>query len=258
MMVDTPGARIHVEEAGSGEPLLLIHGLGMSTALWVHQWPVFTARFRTLALDLRGFGRSSKPDVPGAYAIERLAEDVAEVLRERAAAPCHVLGTSMGGFVAQRLALAEPTLVRSLILCHTAPRMQIPPEVLAQRLAALERMSLDDYAGLVCAQALAETTGAATRAWLAGMVAANDKRAYIQVLGEGLAGFDAAAELPSLRVPTLVITGEHDRVLPPAGGEELARTIPGARLVQVPGVGHIGYAENPAAFNAAVLEFLGG
>lgn len=256
MIVDTGEATIYVEERGAGAPLLLIHGLGMSTALWEYQWPAFTPKFRTIALDLRGFGRSSKPKREGAYAIERLASDVAAVIKALDVNSCHVLGTSMGGFVAQSLALAEPELCRSLLLCHTAPRMAIPAEVLAQRTAALARMSLEEYAGIVVEQALAPTTGPDIRSWLARQVAANDKRAYAQVLVEGLRDFDVAAELHRVRIPTLVVTGEFDRVLPPAGGEELKRLIAGAELVQVPGAGHIGYAENPAAFNAAVLAFL--
>ena len=73
---------------------------------------------------------------------------------------------------------------------------------------------------------------------------------------EGLRGFDAGARLGNIRIPTLVITGEHDRVLPREGGEEIARLIPGAALVEIKGVGHLGYAEKPGEFNGVVLSFL--
>ena len=111
-----------VEEEGAGTPLLLIHGLGMSSALWRNQVPVFAQHSRTVAVDLRGFGRSSKPGHPGAYAIDVLAEDMVAVMQRLGLAGCHVLGTSMGGFVAQAIAIAHPELCRSLILCHTNAR----------------------------------------------------------------------------------------------------------------------------------------
>ncbi len=256
MIVDTAGADIYVEEEGSGAPLLLIHGLGMSSALWLNQMPAFAPHYRTLAVDLRGFGRSSKPDHPGAYAIDVLAEDMVAVMHRLGLTACHVLGTSMGGFVAQAIALAHPELCRSLILCHTAPRMAIPADVVEKRVAALATMAMDEYAAIVLEQALSPGAGAGLRAWVAAMITANDKRAYAQVLTEGLSGFDASANLHRLRMPTLVITGELDQVLPPAGGRELAQLIPGAQLVEVSGVGHLGYAENPLAFNEAVLAFL--
>jgi pimeloyl-ACP methyl ester carboxylesterase len=258
MIIKTAGAEIFVQEAGSGTPLLLIHGLGMSSELWCNQVPVFATRYRTVAVDLRGFGQSSKPSEPGAYAIQRLAADMAAVIDRLELEPCHVLGTSMGGFVAQALAISRPELCRSLMLCHTAPRMAIPADVLASRVEALGRMSLREYASIVVEQALAPQASDATKAWVADMVANNDKRAYTQVLTEGLSSFDASARLGEISVPTLVITGSLDRVLPPAGGQELARLIPGARLVEIEGVGHIGYGEDPQAFNAAVMGFLVG
>lgn len=257
MIVDTGDARIFVREHGAGDPLLLVHGLGMSSELWVHQVPAFAARYRTLAVDLRGFGQSSKPDRAGAYTIETLAGDMAAVITHLDIAGCHFLGTSMGGFVGQALALAHPGLCSTFVLCHTAPRMSIPEDILAARVEALERMSLEEYAGIVIEQALSPNAGPELRAWVAAMIAKNDKRAYTQVLTEGLKDFDAGDRLGSITQPTLVITGELDQVLPPAGGRELAERIPNARHIEIPGVGHLGYAENPAAFNEAVLSFLG-
>lgn len=258
MIINTAGADIYVEEEGAGTPLLLIHGLGMSSALWRNQVPVFAQHSRTVAVDLRGFGRSSKPGHPGAYAIDVLAEDMVAVMQRLGLAGCHVLGTSMGGFVAQAIAIAHPELCRSLILCHTAPRMAIPADVIEKRVTALDTMAMDEYAAIVLGQALAPGASAGLRAWVAAMITTNDKRAYAQVLTEGLSGFDATANLHRLRMPTLVVTGELDQVLPPAGGRELAQLIPGAQLIELGGVGHLGYAENPPAFNEAVLAFLRG
>jgi 3-oxoadipate enol-lactonase len=256
MIIDTGAVELFVQQAGVGDPLILIHGLGMSSALWINQMPAFSRRFHTVAVDLRGFGRSSRPDRPGDYAIDTLAEDIAALIDRLGLEGCHVLGTSMGGFIGQALALAHPDLCRSLILCHTAPRMSIPPDVLALRVEALGNMPLEEYAEIVVEQACSTNASQELRAWVAALIARNDKRAYTQVMTEGLRDFDVSTDLGEIRIPTLVITGEHDKVLPREGGHELARLIPGAMLVEIGGVGHLGYAERPAEFNEAVLSFL--
>ncbi len=256
MRVNCGGVNIHVRAMGKGEPLILIHGLGMSNALWSRQIKDFSNSYQVFALDLRGFGKSDRPKHPNAYDIEVLANDVACVIEHFQIAPCHVLGTSMGGFVAQVLALSFPDLCRSLVLCHTSPRMSIPKDVLEERVAALATMPIGDYAAIVVAQALAQPTSEELKAWVTGMISLNDKEVYAQVLTEGLSNFDVSKQLASINAPTLVITGELDRVIPPEGGREVAKLIPGARHVEVKAVGHLGYAEDPIVFNATVMHFL--
>ena len=256
MLIHTNDNEIFVREKGTGVPLLLIHGLGTSSELWVNQIPAFAEHYRTIAVDLRGFGQSSKPQYPGAYGIETLAKDIAGVIENLGLAKCHVLGTSMGGFVAQALALERPELCDRLMLCHTAPQMSIPADVLTTRVEALGNMSLDDYAQIVVAQALSSNATPALREWLVDMLINNDKRAYTQVLTEGLSGFDVRAKLQQISHRTLVITGELDAVLPREGGQEIAKLVSGASYVEIPAVGHIGYAEDPVTFNNAILTFL--
>ena len=256
MFVRCGDVKIHVREVGEGDPLLLIHGLGMSNALWVNQFVEFSKSYRVFALDLRGFGESDRPIYPGAYNIEALANDVAGVIKQLKIDPCHILGTSMGGFVAQILALDFPDFCRSLMLCHTSPRMSIPLDVLETRVAALGTLSMTDYASIVIDQALAKPAAKELQAWVRDMISKNDKTVYAQVLTEGLANFDVSTRLKSIDVPTLVVTGEADRVIPPEGGRELATLIPEAKHVEVGSVGHLGYAENPGEFNAAVISFL--
>jgi pimeloyl-ACP methyl ester carboxylesterase len=255
-VIELGDVEIQLREWGQGPPLLLLHGLGMSSELWVHQAAAFGARYRVLALDLRGFGRSSRPEAAGAYAIERMAEDVRRVGDACGLDRHHLLGTSMGGFVALTLALAEPRRCRSLVLCHTGFRMSMPADVLGSRLRALREEPMAAYAALVAEQALAPGAGPELRAWVTDLIARNDPDAYGRVLREGLPAFDVGARVAGIRAPTLVVVGELDRVIPPGEGRELARRIPGARLAELGGVGHLGYAEAPDAFNAAVLGFL--
>ena len=255
--IDVGDALIHVEERGEGLPLILIHGLGTHSGLWRFQMDEFASRYRIVAVDLRGFGRSTKPLESGSYSVEIFARDVVEVMRQMNLGGAHVLGTSMGGFVAQLLGLDSSELVRSLLLCHTAPRMSMPVDILASRLASLESTSMQDYGTLVATQALSPNPDRTVHEWLAHMIGSNDKAAYRLVLTEGLQHFDVRARLDKIAVPTLVIVGESDEVIPPETGHELADQIPGAEIFTLPGVGHIGYSERPELFNATILDFLG-
>jgi 3-oxoadipate enol-lactonase len=255
-MIRRDGVGIWVETWGDGAPLLLIHGLGMSGQLWRYQEAALAPNYRGIAVDLRGFGRSDRPNGPGAYAIEEMGRDMAAVVRAVAGGRAHILGTSMGGFIALALALTEPALCRSLVLCHTAARMSMPDDVLASRVEALGRMSMGEYGRLVASQAL-EVQSPELFDRVAATIAANDRASYTQVLREGLWGFDVTDRVPEIRIPALVVVGERDRVIPPSEGRALAAQLPRAELVTIPGVGHLGYAERPADFNAAVLPFLG-
>lgn len=250
------GVALHAREWGAGSPLVLVHGLGTSSLLWPQQVAAFSGSRRVIAVDLRGFGRSDRPATPGAYAIPELAADVAAILSELGVDRADLLGASMGGFVAQTLALAQPGLVRSLMLCHTSARMSIPPDVVASRLAVLRSATMAAYGELVAGQALAPGGDPALRAWLVQMIAANDAHSYQQVLTEGLANFDVTERVHALRLPCLVLVGELDRVIPAVEGRALAKLIAGAELCEIRGVGHIGYAERPAEFNAAIAAFL--
>lgn len=256
MRINTGELEINLQRTGTGEPLVLIHGLGMSHRLWRDQVPEFARHFEVIAVDLRGFGASDKPERPGAYAIPALAQDIAAVIAELGHDGAHVLGTSMGGFVALQLGITHPEICRSLVLCHTGATMSIPPDILAARVELLSQAPLSEYAALVTEQALAPGAGPTLKDWVHKMIVNNDKRAYAQVLTEGLRDFDVRAEVTGITLPTQVIIGELDRVIPPQEGRALAQLIPGARLDEINGVGHLGYAEQPAQFNQRVLAFL--
>ena len=247
---------INVQKWGAGEPLMLVHGLGMDSDLWANQVPALSPHYRLIGVDLRGFGKSDRPSEPGSYSVEVLAQDLANVASELGISKMHYLGTSMGGFIGQALALAEPNLCQSLILCHTSCRMSIPEDVLQERVHALQEMSMEEYGRVVATQALAPNPDMELVEWLIQKIARNDKRAYTQVLTEGLRDFDVADQIKTIDIPTLVIIGDHDRVIPPDQGREVARRIPNAQLVTMKDSGHLSYAEQLDAFNTAVQKFL--
>ena len=257
MFVRVGDINLFYEEAGKTEDsLLLLHGLGMNCELWRSQVEVFSKEIRTIAVDLRGFGKSSKPDKAGAYAIDSLAEDIAGLIEVLSLKNCHLLGTSMGGFVAQSLVLNYPSLLKSLILCHTASEMSIPKKVLEERIIALSELSMTEYGKIVCKQACSERASGELKEWVISMIEKNDKSIYTKVLTEGLGDFNVTESLNSIRLPTLVITGKEDRVLPAENGRKMAKLIPDCRIKEIAGVGHLGYAEKPEIFNGHVLEFL--
>ncbi|MGH7905380.1 MAG: alpha/beta fold hydrolase [Candidatus Binataceae bacterium] len=247
---------INVWEEGRGAPLMLVHGIGLCSDVWINQVHAFAEQYRVLAVDLRGFGKSSKPRARRSYVIERFVDDLAAAARQLDAVPMHFVGTSLGGFIGQRLAVREPRLLKSLVLCHTASETNIPATVLKARLKMLKEGSLEQYAHLVAGQALAGHPRPAVLDWFIELIERNDKNVYAQAFAEGLQGFDVRKQIGKIAAPTLVVIGELDRVIPPKGGRETARLIRGAKSVTLKGVGHCGYIERPHDFNSAVLGFI--
>ena len=247
---------INVRQWGDGDPVIFVHGLGMSADLFFNQVQPFAAKYRMVGVDVRGFGRSDKPQKEGAYLIERLAEDIAGVIRGLGFERAHYVGTSMGGYIGISLAVIAPELCRSLVLCHTGCRASIPKDVLQRRLDALKNQSMEEYAKLVSGQALAQPADPIVTEWVEENLARNNREVYTQILVEGLSYFDATERVASIRIPTLVIVGDQDRVIPPEYGREVAGLIDGAQLVEIEGVGHLSYMERPEVFNQAILDFL--
>jgi 3-oxoadipate enol-lactonase len=247
---------INVREAGTGSPLLLVHGLGLRSDVWINQFDAFAERYRVLAPDLRGAGASSHPRVRGSYLIDRFVDDLILVIHEIARGPVHYVGTSSGGFIGQAMALRAPELFKSLVLCHSASFSRIPPRVLQARIRTLKSGTMEDYSHLVAAQALATHQRPAVLEWFREMLEQNDRDLYGQMFVECMKSFDLRKRVGQIHIPTLVVVGEHDRVIPAAQGRETARLIPGARAVTMRGVGHCGYIEQPLEFNHLVLQFI--
>ncbi|HZT78011.1 MAG TPA: alpha/beta fold hydrolase [Vicinamibacterales bacterium] len=258
-VVDRGGASIYWEACGSGAPLLLIMGLGVTLEGWSRLGPTLAQRYRTILFDNRGTGRSAVP--PGPYAIDTMADDAAAVLDAAAVRRAHVFGISLGGMIAQELALRHPDRVASLVLGCTAPggRDAVPAdrEVVAA-LAARQTMTREQ-AMWTMAPFIYDASTPRER-----MEEDFARRLSAPVSADGyfaqLAGIRAWSgtrpHLASLAVPTLVIHGETDRLVPPENGRILARAIPGARLVMLPHASHIFTTDAFDAARDAVLSFL--
>ena len=253
-------ARLHVQELGSGDTLLLHQGLGQGSWAWRYVAPVLAAHFRTIVFDTRGTGRSPVPDDP--YGIDDLAVDAAQVLGGR---PAHVVGFSMGGYVALTLALTRPELVHSLVLAGTGAggpeRVPRPADVRD----AFER------ALLLPAEEARRATMPYT--FSAGWPARNPEQ-FEEILAATLElptpratieahiaacyrFYDAAIEVERIDLPALVVHGREDLIVPPENGRRLARRLPNAHYVELPERGHNVMLEDPDTFTRLVLEFLG-
>jgi 3-oxoadipate enol-lactonase len=233
--------------------LLLSNSIGTDLHMWDGQVPAFTEHFRLLRYDARGHGAS---DVPlGPYSLDRLGRDVLELLDALGLERVHVLGLSLGGIVAQWLAIHAPARVDRLVLSNTAAHLG-PPQQWDRPIADL--LAAPDM------EATAETF---LHNWfpphlLTDEVVDGFRRTLLATRREGVAGSWAAVRDSDLRrtasligSPTLVVAGEHDPVTSATHGKEIATTIPGARYVELPAM-HMSNVEVPAEFLGAVLGFL--
>lgn len=257
------GVALYFEVHGSGSetPLILVEGLGAATWLWERQVGAFAEALPVVVYDNRGVGRSDAPEGP--YSIAQMADDLAAVLDELGIDRAHVLGASMGGFIAQEFALRYPDRVDRLVLVSTsaggATHVPMAPEVLAQMMAP---PTTNDPRALVASRLPLAFTEAflADPATVAHLVDQRLERpqpphAYQAQLMAG-ATFDAADRVHRITAPTLVAAADGDLVVPVENARRLVAALPCAELRIYPGLGHQFFVEAPEAFNRDVLAFL--
>jgi 3-oxoadipate enol-lactonase len=234
-------------------------GLGATLEWWQRLIPVLSPRYRTIVFDNRGVGRSDLP--PGPYSIAAMAEEAAAVMDAAGIASAHVFGASMGGMIAQELALNHPSRVRSLVLGCTAcgGRHSVPAdrEVVAA-LGARAAMTREEAMWLMAPyifdpgtprERVAEDIAVRLRATVT-----ND--GYFAQLAAIRTWPGTYDRLPRITMPTLVIHGESDRLVPAENGRIIANAIPNARLVMIPNASHIFFTDQLEASTEALLGFL--
>ncbi|MHB8477495.1 MAG: alpha/beta fold hydrolase [Steroidobacteraceae bacterium] len=251
------GGRLRYSTAGAGEPVVLIHGLGLDAAMWDPQWPVLQRGFRTIRYDVRGFGDSTLPQGPYSH-----SADLHELLDFLDARPAHVVGLSMGGQLALRFALEHPDAVQSLTLIDAA----LP----GYRWSDAWRRSMSEIQNA----AKNGDLQAAKRLWLAHALFAPLQRdprlaAALAAMVERYSAWHwhnadpvrkpaAPTALAAVSSRTLVIVGELDLPDFKSIAAQLAAEIPRATLHTVAGAGHMANMEAPAMVNALLLEHLRG
>jgi pimeloyl-ACP methyl ester carboxylesterase len=250
-----------VHAAGAGLPLLLLHGFPLDHAMWSAQEPL-AEHVRLIVPDQRGFGASTG-STPAS--IEQLADDAAGLLAALRCGPAVVCGLSMGGYVAQHLAVRHPDRVRGLVLVDTklesdTPEARAARADLAAKTGRLgQRIVADAMVPRLLATS-AEARDSADRATIEAALHAAILRQPVMTIQAALAALgsrpDMTAAMRDVRVPTLLVVGAEDAITPPACMATALEVMPHARLLVVPQAGHMTPLEAPDVFNRAVRGFL--
>jgi 3-oxoadipate enol-lactonase len=256
------GITIDYMVKGQGEPLIMIIGLGSDQSNWRLQTGLFKRYYRTITFDNRGVGKSDKPTGP--YTIDIMAEDTIGLMDHLGISKAHIIGVSMGGMIAQELAINHPGRVDKLVLGCTFARRNgtsgFSPEV-AKALEAYDGSSheLASLRNLVNAIIDLSFNKRFYRVFaLPLMKVAIRSSALDGFVGqlEAVLAHDAADRLGNIKALTLVITGTEDRVIKPVSSEVIANLLSWAKLVKVEGGSHGFSGEMSSAFNREVLDFL--
>jgi 3-oxoadipate enol-lactonase len=247
-------AGVHVERAGAGSPVLLLHGIGGSADSFAPQVQALSARHEVLAWDAPGYARSADPDGPPG--MDGYAAAAAALLS--GLGPAHVVGVSWGGVIATRLALDHPELVRSLVLADST-RGSGRTAATRGRMLARPRDLERDGAAEFAAMRGPKLVSAAAAPELVQHVVSTMARS-VRLPGYGYAAASMAETvhdrlLPSLTVPVLVVAGRQDTVTGVKESSAIAAAIPGARFRVIENAGHLANAEQPERFNAIVETF---
>ncbi len=254
------GVELRVEEIGAGPPLLLVMGLGASLETWIAQREALAAHYRVILFDNRGAGESETPPPP--WTVPDMAADAVGVLDALGIARAHVLGVSMGGMIAQEMAIRFPERVDRMVVAVSFAR----PDPLRRAFLLFRRWARLQGADLV-------QEGVANLPWLVSPTVLNAPDRLEEILGivgtmplmapeayshqvDAILEHDTLARLDRVRAPTLVLAAAEDVLTPVSLSREIAEGIRGARLVVLPRGNHAVQIEDPAAFNAAVLRFL--
>ena len=262
------GIDIYYEEHGDAhaEPLLLIMGYAGNAAAWAPQIPALAARFRVIAFDNRGAGRTAQPEGP--YTIPQMADDAAGLLDALGIESAHVVGASMGGMIAQELALRHPSRVRTLTLLCTTPGGSRSFGWAEMVENSKQLNGIMDLAAMMTPERMQEgidamftpefmkAPGEGFQAMIMSSIQYPSTLAGLRGQMAAILQHDTYDRLSEIRVPTLVSAGSDDKLVDARNAPLLAERIPGAELKMFPGLRHGFTAERPEAVNAAILEFL--
>ena len=262
------GINIYYRVQGKGEPLILIMGLGGECGDWILQVYAFKKYYRVVTFDNRGVGKSDKPGEP--YTIKTMADDTVGLMDHLGIDKAHILGVSMGGMIAQEVAINYPKRVKKLILVSTTAGRDEKgghsPGLLKAMGLNKEGFSDEDIKSVDIGKVMTSLNAHAFSSGAIKSVAVPFCWVRTKLFGiVGVKGqFEAAmthsalGRLHTIKAPTLVIAGTEDRIVPSIFSDLLANRILDARLVKIEGGSHTLVAEKRGRFNREVLDFLRG
>jgi pimeloyl-ACP methyl ester carboxylesterase len=243
----------------SAEPaVVLLHGLGADSSSWILQFePLAGAGFRPIAPDITGFGAS--PYDGTGWSVHEAAKRIADLLAQLNALPANLVGLSMGGVIAQQMALDYPRLARRLVLVSTFSYLR--PDTLrgwlyfARRAILLLTRGVPAQARMVASDLFPDPAQEPIREMLIEQICRSDPRVYRTAM-RALGRYNSSRRLHEIQVPTLVVTGRRDTTVSPRNQERLVRLIPGAEQVIIAEAGHAVTVDQADAFNRTLLDFL--
>ena len=254
---------IYYEIIGKGEPLVMIRGLGSNIDHWYEQVPALSKKYQLLVFDNRGIARSSDPGGP--FSTRNMAADTAALMETAGIKNAHVLGYSMGGMVAQEMALNYPQKVNGLILVATdygiTHRIKARPQVsrLFSQMVSLgtPEAKLAAAACLYAKKTFESKTEVIERYNEVSMQFPASQEMMARQWA-AVTQHDACRRLQNISSPTLTLTGSEDVLIPPENAKIMAESIPDARMRFIDDGGHLFLIEQPQQFNQAVIDFLDG
>jgi 3-oxoadipate enol-lactonase len=257
MRIELDGFEAYVDERGDGTPLILVHGLGGSTSIWQHVVGPLAERFRVVAYDLRGLGRSGTPEPP--YTLDQLAGDLHGLVERLEVERAALLGHSLGAAVVLTYAAEHPERV-SAAVCVAAPSFtpEEQREHLVERAALALREGMEPIAELHLARGLPDAYRRAHPGDVAtyrSIIAGSDPAGYAALCGV-IAGLDLTERLGDIRAPVLLVQGELDAIVPAADARTTAAAIPRCGYVELAGCGHVVPFERPRELVVQALTFL--
>ena len=267
------GIRICYEDQGKGEPVILIHGIGAKKETWVAQFDALSVHFRVIAFDMRGVGKSDRPNEP--YTMKILADDVKGLMDYLNIKAAHIIGRSLGGMVAQHFALNYPDYLQKLVLLTTNP--QIPDEKAAEfikngRIEEIKQLAEDpkksfwQKSKLLFHKDFRKEMKADPKKNFYGIWSVEDLIAEcikdpstpqdITNLSNALRSHDIIGKLHLIRNETLLISGTHDRLTPKSSMIEIHKRIPNSTLHIIENTGHFLHLSRAPEVNRLIINFL--
>ena len=254
---------IYYEIMGQGEPLVMIRGVGSTVDHWYEQVPVLSKKYQLLVFDNRGIARSSDPG--GSFSTKNMAADTVALMVALGIKKAHVLGYSMGGMIAQELALAYPEKINGLILvatdCGISLRISARPEY-SGLFTEMIRLGTNEAktaaAACLFAKQTFESRPDIIQRYAEVSLRFPAAQKTLERQWEAITRHEACGRLQNINAPTLVITGSEDVLIPAENSRVLAERIPNARVRSIDGGGHLFVVEKAQQFNEAVWGFLDG
>lgn len=252
---------LYYEIHGTGKPLLLIHGLGLDSGAWIGQVLALSSTYQVITFDNRGAGRTDAPEVP--YSTEMMAEDTIALLDVLGVDRIHVLGFSMGGLIAQILAIKYPDRVQSLVLASTAAKLPAISKQVIQGWAQLLKEKIRPGMRVKVQLPWLFTNDFLQSDAIVDELINLSLRYPYQPTVSGFTGQVAACvahnmldQLSQIAVPTLVLAGQEDILIPVKASQEMVLNLPNATLQIIDHASHNFFWEMPDRFNQAVLHFV--